>query len=284
MGAYVNGVLVPPVDAASLDGVTANLGTPGAPQDGYVVTYEVNINDLVLVPMTVTAARITDAGATGIDLVTATTPAEGRTVLSVSEYTRLTEAFTVTDWTIVNATSPDKGSSAATFETGGVGRITLGTTGAAVGLTGPRIERALPAWDANARWHFLVKLHARLNTSGYCNIDLYLRDSAGTAYRTIEVTATASPGDIYLTGNGGISVVGPAGAVAWDGASVIEIRYDAGKLSYGAVSGAGIFTPVTPGAAEALTFVPSHVGITGQVGVASAGYVEGIDPIIEVMQ
>lgn len=48
MALYVNGVLTPPVDAASLDGVTANLGTPGAPQDGYAVTYEVNTNELVL--------------------------------------------------------------------------------------------------------------------------------------------------------------------------------------------------------------------------------------------
>ena len=48
MALYINGVLKPPVDAASLDGVTANLGTPGAPQDGYAVTYEVNTNELVL--------------------------------------------------------------------------------------------------------------------------------------------------------------------------------------------------------------------------------------------
>lgn len=55
MGAYVNGDLVPPVDAQSLDGVTANFGTPGAPQDGYDVTYDSNANELVLTaPVNVT--------------------------------------------------------------------------------------------------------------------------------------------------------------------------------------------------------------------------------------
>lgn len=51
-----------------------------------------------------------------------------------------------------------------------------------------------------------------------------------------------------------------------------------------ALTGAGVYTAVTPGAAEALPFVPSHVGITGQVDVASVGYVEAIDPVIEVLR
>jgi hypothetical protein len=210
--------------------------------------------------------------------------AAARTAIGVSAYTRLIEPFTVADWTIVAATDPDAGTSAATFETGGVARITLGTTGAAVALTGPRVERALPTWDATARWRFRATLHARVNTSGNCNFDLYLRDSAGTSYRTVEITASADPGDVYLTGNGGVSVTGPTGGVAWDGTATVEIRYDSGKLSYGTITGAGVYTAVTPGAAEALAFVPSHVGITGQVGVASAGYVEAIDPVIEVMR
>jgi hypothetical protein len=210
--------------------------------------------------------------------------AAARTAIGVSAYTRLAEPFTVAAWSIVAATDPDAGTSAATFETGGVARITLGTTGAAVALTGPRVERALPTWDATARWRFRATLHARVNTSGNCNFDLYLRDSSGAAYRTIEITASATPGDVYLTGNGGVSVTGPTGGVAWDGTATVEIRYDGGKLSYGTITGAGVYTAVTPGAAEALAFVPSHVGVTGQVGVASAGYVEAIDPVIEVMR
>ena len=50
MGAYVDGVLVPPADAGSLDGIPADLQPAGAGQNGYVVTF-VNANgDLELKP------------------------------------------------------------------------------------------------------------------------------------------------------------------------------------------------------------------------------------------
>ncbi len=201
-----------------------------------------------------------------------------------SPRTYLAEPFTATDWTIVAPTSGNAGTSVASFESGGVGRITLDTTGAATGLTGPCIERALPTWDATARWRFRVRVVAQLNTSGFCNLDLYIRDSAGTSYRTFEVTASADPGDIYLIGNGGIVVTGPAAAIAWNSTVTLEIRYDGGALTYGFFSSAGIYTVVTAGAAGAIAFVPSHVGITGGVGVASAGYVEADSPVIEVVR
>lgn len=219
-----------------------------------------------------------------VGLATAKTWQSLKDSMGASPRNYLSDAFTVAAWTIVAATSGNAGTSTASFETGGVGRITLDTTGAAGGITGPRIERALPAWDATARWCFRVRVLARLNTSGLCNFDLYVRDSAGTSYRTIEITAASTPGDMYLTGNGGIVVVGPTGVVPWNGTMTLEIRYDAGLLSYGIVSTAGIYTPITPGTAASLTFAPSHVGITGGVGVASVGYVEAIDPVIEVIR
>lgn len=47
MGAYVNGTLVPPVDAATLDGVTAAF-QPTAGKDGYAVTFDEQNDDLIL--------------------------------------------------------------------------------------------------------------------------------------------------------------------------------------------------------------------------------------------
>ena len=61
MALYINGVLVPPVDAASLDGVTANFGTPGVPQDGYQVTYESNTDELVLTAPAATPSHTSGA-------------------------------------------------------------------------------------------------------------------------------------------------------------------------------------------------------------------------------
>lgn len=84
MGAYVNGVLVPPVDAQSLDGLTANFGTPGAPEDGYAVTYEFNTNELVLTAPTTTTVPWTSAAA---PVETRTTDATTTTIATISTAT-----------------------------------------------------------------------------------------------------------------------------------------------------------------------------------------------------
>jgi len=50
MTLYVNGVLTPPADAGSLDGIPADLQPAGAGQNGYVVTYVNATGDLELQP------------------------------------------------------------------------------------------------------------------------------------------------------------------------------------------------------------------------------------------
>ena len=197
--------------------------------------------------------------------------------------TATTPAFdTGQGWTIVAATSPNAGSSAATFQSGNVARIALGTTGAALGLSGPRVERAI-TWNPRARWCFRVTPHAVLNTSGYVNLDLYIRDSTGAEFRTSELTGVSSPGNLYATGSG-VSAAGPANAVcAWDGTGTLELRVDAGIVTFGAVNAAGLYTPLAGGSAAALPFVPSHVGITAQVGTATVGYAEATDLVIEAI-
>ena len=50
MNLYVDGVLTPPADAGSLDGIPADLAPHGAGQDGYVVTYSHANGDLELQP------------------------------------------------------------------------------------------------------------------------------------------------------------------------------------------------------------------------------------------
>ncbi len=101
MGAYVNGVLVPPVDAASLDGVTANLGTPGAPQDGYEVAYNSNANQLILTAPVVVTVPWTSAAA---PVETRTTDATVTTIATVTTATNKGHTFQL----LVSATKSDR--------------------------------------------------------------------------------------------------------------------------------------------------------------------------------
>jgi len=50
MSIYVDGVVKPPADAGSLDGIPADLQPAGAGQNGYVVTYVNATGDLELQP------------------------------------------------------------------------------------------------------------------------------------------------------------------------------------------------------------------------------------------
>lgn len=84
MALYVNGVLKPPVDAASIDGLTANFGTPGAPQDGYQVTYESNTDELVLTAPAIVTVPWTSAA---VPVETRTTDATTTTIATISTTT-----------------------------------------------------------------------------------------------------------------------------------------------------------------------------------------------------
>lgn len=97
MPVYVSGTLVPPVDAASLDGVTANFGTPGAPQDGYQVTYESNTDELVL-----TAPAATPTFSSGTLGAAAASPAAGDQRLC-TDYDVTLECVVAGTWRVTGA-------------------------------------------------------------------------------------------------------------------------------------------------------------------------------------
>lgn len=215
----------------------------------------------------------------------ATTPGGVSIALAaLGAYTRTDDVFTATAWTIVAPASGNAGTSVASFQTGNVGRIVVGSTGAMGGLTGPRIERAL-SLDVGKRWRLRVTPQAIAFTSGTPNGALFVRNSAADDWFLMSLRATTSPGNMYaLDSSGGAVIGGPTASIAWDGTSALEMRYENGSITFGGIAPSGLFVPVPVNAVDAvLSFVPSHVGICGQTGEASSGRCDFTAPIFEVL-
>jgi hypothetical protein len=235
----------------------------------------------------VTASGISDASAAGREILTAADEAAQRTAMGVAARTASAYALdTGQGWTIVAPSSGNAAGSAATFPGAGVGRFTLSNSGAMDGLTGPRIERAISV-TARQRWRIRVTPAALSGTSGNPTAAIYVRNSAGTAFVCVSALATADPSDVYVLSQAGEIDTAPlSGSCPWDGTCSLEIRYtDAGLLSCGVIAADGRFRLIATSVANSvLGFAPSHVGILGKAGIASAGVLDFSGFVFEVME
>lgn len=242
-----------------------------APSTASATAAGVGIGDLFSDPLGVEAPGIVQG------------PASAQTVGLLGLVARTAAPFAAGQgWTLVAPTAPLAGTSAATFVAPNIARFTIASIGAMGGLTGPRVERPI-VWDAGKRWRVRVTPRAFTLTAGFPNGDLFLRNAAASQYVSVELTAVASPGDLYAIRTS-VALAGPAvAAIPWDGTSTIELRFcDTGLVAFGGINGSGVFVPV--GTAQfAVPFTPSHVGVMSPVGALSVGVVEFTDLIVEAL-
>ena len=224
---------------------------------------------------------------TGRAVLTAADAAAGRTAVAAAARTVTAAPFaTGQGWTIVAPSSGAANGSALTFPGSDIARITLSCNGSMDALTGPRAERAVTVTARN-RWRASVVAASRSGTSGQPTAALYVRNSAADQFVCISASASATPSNVYAISQAGLLDSTPlAGSCPWDGTTALEIRYtDAGLLAFGVLASDGRFRPVATSAANAvLEFVPSHVGICGKAGQASAAVLDLSDFSFEVME
>lgn len=208
------------------------------------------------------------AGAVGAELLAATTEAEAQSALGVtaSPGARIEPTFaTGQGWTIVAGTG---GTASLTTASGSpVGRITMATSADIHGLTGPRIERAMPICEV---FKITVRLRSKTITgNGY--VGLYLRDAAGSSAHVIFALPNGSVAG--MTPAWSISGPGSAGEVTFDATCFLGLRgLHAAHIRRGTINGSGVWTARD---IPSLVYTPSHVGICGLAdasGPASGSY------------
>ncbi len=155
------------------------------------------------------------------------------------------------------------------YETGGVGRLTMGSSGSLHDLAGPSIERAF-TFDPGSRYRVRVTPLARVSTSGVTLAGVYLRSAAaicGLWWRTSDRTLyTGSWGASSLTGVG-------ADGFDLDGTDSMEVRVTPdGVLTYVAVGSTGRARVLTT--MSSLPFLPTHFGLIGACDGATVGTVD----------
>lgn len=180
-------------------------------------------------------------------------------------------------WEVVAGTDGQIGTSAITFQGGGVARISGPTTGEVHDLTGPRLERPLPrAYNANRALRVSCRITARsAGTTGNLYGVLYMRDGAtGGAYTNLS-------GVIFMSGsNDAISdlwVNGVASAVN-NAVRPRMVIADFGYLYMGAIVTNGSFRISK---SEVQRYTPTYVGLAVCSDVTSDGWVEVTDFTIE---
>lgn len=210
----------------------------------------------------IAAADITDAGATGIDLVTAATPAAGRTVLGAAAVDRFAPPLaTGQGWTLDGTIAGMTWS----YEAGDVARLTYAAGPFTHDLAGPQIERAL-TFDPGARYRVRVTPRAQTSSAGVRTMaGLYIRNAAATKARVlwwsgIERRLYTGPWTLNDGEGDGILNRGADGFTL-DGTDSMEIRWDEqGALSYVAIGTTGLVRVLHTGV---LGFVPAAFGLVG---------------------
>ena len=154
------------------------------------------------------------------------------------------------------------------YETGGVGRLTMASSGNLHDLQGPSIERAF-TFDPGSRYRVRVTPLARVHTSGVTLASVYLRSaSAITAlwwHATNRTLYTGSwVGGLYARGADGFDL---------DGTDSMELRVTPdGVLTYVAIGSTGRARVLAPGAE--LPFLPTHFGLMGACDGATVATVD----------
>jgi len=154
------------------------------------------------------------------------------------------------------------------YETGDIGRLTMGSSGNLRDLAGPSIERAF-TFDLGSRYRVRVTPLARVSTSGVTLAGVYLRSAAAICalwWRTSDRT--------LYTGSWGASLHGVgADGFDLDGTDSMELRVTPdGVLTYVAVGSTGLARVLMTQAA--LPFLPTHFGLMGACDGATVGTVD----------
>ena len=153
------------------------------------------------------------------------------------------------------------------YETGGVGRLTMASSGNLHDLQGPSIERAF-TFDPGSRYRVRVTPLARVSTSGVL-AGVYLRSASAICalwwHITNRTLYTGSwSGGLYARGADGFDL---------DGTDSMELRVTPdGVLTYVAIGSTGLARVLAPGAE--LPFLPTHFGLMGACDGATVATVD----------
>lgn len=179
-------------------------------------------------------------------------------------------------WSIVAPTSVNAGASVASFVAGGIGRITMDTTGAVHDLEGPRIERAI-SWDADSFYKFVVRIASVIVTTGNVYGGIYFRNGSGTfAFLMAEMNG----GALYSITSGWSVGGGTAGQVNTDGTTKLVLRSRAtNDYRFGCVTNGVPHRETTSG----VSFTPTHFGIVGAADGAWSGSIDFDLPRLEAL-
>lgn len=158
------------------------------------------------------------------------------------------------------------GTSVASYESGGVGRLSIATAGTIHDATGCLIRRSI---DLGAfGYRASVRLMSRGAFTGSSFGGLYVSDAAGTGVQFI-ASGFSTVNDQIIAGNwASLEVPGIVDAAPWDGATLLTLQIQNTSIQLGFVRGA-TWTRWS----RSLTFTPAFVGVGGfSDGAASCTY------------
>lgn len=178
-------------------------------------------------------------------------------------------------WTLIQPSPPSEGTSS--FAGGGAGRVTLSSTGALHGLSGPRIERAIPGGIGV----FLASARL-LSAVSPIHFGMYLRDAVTS--RSVMMLYNGNPAfdgalaTMFPEWN--ITSVSAPGIVTADGTCALGIRYVRGTSV-----GLGFWNASQEWTAGAFIgmdgIYPTHVGVAAWADGAWNGHADFGDFVLE---
>jgi hypothetical protein len=160
----------------------------------------------------------------------------------------------------------DAGTSVASYQSGGVGRLALATAGQIHDATGCLIRR--PIEPGNYGYRASVRLMARGAFTGSSFAGLYVSNSAGTSIQFV-ASGRSTVNDEVIAGNwSSLEVPGVADAAPWDGATLLTLQIQGTAIQLGFARGSA-WTRWS----KTLGFTPAYVGVCGLTdGSASNSY------------
>jgi hypothetical protein len=158
--------------------------------------------------------------------------------------------------------SPNAGTSVASFEPNGIGRLSIATAGDVHDATGALIRREL-TWGASL-YRAQVRLIARGAYTGSAFSGLYFSDASGTSLIFVASGNGAGGQDEVIAGNWS-SLYDPriAGEAPWDGDTILTLQIQATTAAVRAVVGIMRGTSWSRPAVFAVPFTPAFVGVCG---------------------
>ena len=150
----------------------------------------------------------------------------------------------------------DAGTSVASYQSGGLGRLALATAGSIHDATGCLIRRSI---DLGAYgYRASVRLMARGAYSGSSFAGLYVSNSAGTAIM-FAACGHSTVDDEFVAGNwSSLYVPGVADAAPWDGATLLTLQIHGTAIHLGFARGSAWTRN-----SQTLSFTPAYVGVCG---------------------